>query len=139
MTVSGAPDNARDRLSSALHWYRVAAWITGILLILLGLEIVAKYGFGSEVEMFGEASVFSLVPDGTVDAFNLSSAVLVAHGWFYIVYLISCFRIWNVVRWPFWRFLWLASGGLLPILSFVIEHYATAAVRGILLDLRGSE
>ncbi len=140
MSNSGTltPENAPSKLQTALSWYRVAAWITGILLILLGLEIIAKYGFGSEVEMFGSSALFSLVPDGSVEAFNLSSAVLVAHGWFYIVYLVACFRVWNVVRWPFWRFLWLASGGLVPILSFVIEHYATAAVRGILADLRGA-
>ncbi len=42
-----------DRLQGALGWYRVAAYITGILLILLTVEIVAKYGYGSELEMNG--------------------------------------------------------------------------------------
>ncbi len=124
-----------DRLASALTWYRIAAWITGILLILLTVEIIAKYGFGSEVEMFGSQGLFALVPDGTVQAFNLSQAILIAHGWFYVVYLFTCFRVWTILRWPFWRFLWLASGGLFPLLSFVIEHYATATVRGVLDDL----
>jgi integral membrane protein len=124
-----------DRLASALKWYRIAAWITGILLILLTVEIIAKYGFGSEVEMFGSQGLFALVPDGSVQAFNLSQAILIAHGWFYVVYLFTCFRIWTILRWPFWRFLWLASGGLFPLLSFVIEHYATATVRGVLDDL----
>ena len=128
-----------DRLLSVLKWYRVAAWITGILLILLTVEIIAKYGFGSEVEMFGEKGFFALVPDGTVQAFNLSQAILIAHGWFYVVYLFTCFRVWSILRWPFWRFLWLASGGLFPILSFVIEHYATKTVNAIVVDLRGGE
>ena len=128
-----------DRLLSVLKWYRVAAWITGILLILLTVEIIAKYGFGSEVEMFGEQGFFALVPDGTVQAFNLSQAILIAHGWFYVVYLFTCFRVWSILRWPFWRFLWLASGGLFPILSFVIEHYATKTVSAIVVDLRGGQ
>jgi integral membrane protein len=72
------------------------------------------------------------VPNDTVEAINLSSAILIAHGWFYVVYLFTCFRVWSIIRWPFWRFLWLASGGLFPFLSFVIEHQATRVVRGII-------
>ncbi len=140
MTTDNSPSATvvPDRLQSALKWYRIAAWITGILLILLTVEIVAKYGFGSEVEMFGEQGVFALVPDGTVQAFNLSQAVLIAHGWFYVVYLFTCFRVWSILRWPFWRFLWLASGGLVPLLSFVIEHFATKTVSAIIADVRGA-
>jgi len=140
MTTDNSPSPAvvPDRLQSALKWYRIAAWITGILLILLTVEIGAKYGFGSEVEMFGEHGVFALVPDGTVQAFNLSQAVLIAHGWFYVVYLFTCFRVWSILRWPFWRFLWLASGGLVPLLSFVIEHFATKTVSAIIADVRGT-
>jgi hypothetical protein len=33
------------------------------------------------------------------------------------------------MRWPLWRFLWLASGGLFPFLSFVIESGATKIIR----------
>ena len=132
-----SPAVVPDRLQTALKWYRIAAWITGILLLLLAIEIIAKYGFGSEVEMFGDQGLFALVPNDTVQAFNLSQATVIAHGWFYVVYLFTCFRVWTILRWPFWRFLWLASGGLFPVLSFVIEHYATKAVRAILVDMRG--
>ena len=132
-----SPAVVPDRLQTALKWYRIAAWITGILLILLAIEIIAKYGFGSEVEMFGDQGLFALVPNDTVQAFNLSQATVIAHGWFYVVYLFTSFRVWTILRWPFWRFLWLASWGLFPVLSFVIEHYATKAVRAILVDMRG--
>ncbi len=133
------PTVVPDRLQTALTWYRIAAWITGILLLLLAVEIIAKYGYGYEVEMFGDQGLFALVPNDTVQAFNLSQATVIAHGWFYVVYLFACFRVWSILRWPFWRFLWLASGGLLPILSFVIEHYATKTVTAIVVDLRGGE
>lgn len=126
-----------DRLLAALKWYRIAAWITGILLLLLAVEIIAKYVYGLEVEMFGEQGLFALVPNDTVQAFNLSQAIVIAHGWFYVVYLFTCFRVWSILRWPLWRFLWLASGGLFPILSFVIEHYATKIVSAIAQDMRG--
>jgi len=119
-------------LPGALSFYRLSAYITGILLLLLTVEMVAKYGFGSEVEMFGEGGLFAMVPDGEVQAFNLSQAILIAHGWFYVVYLFSCFRVWSQLRWPFWRFLWLASGGLVPLLSFFIEARATAMIRGLM-------
>jgi len=80
-----------------------------------------------------------MVPDGTVEAFNVSSAILIAHGWFYVVYLFTSFRIWSILRWPFWRFLWLASGGLFPFLSFIIEHYATLTIRALLVEIRGEQ
>lgn len=125
-----------DLLERALKWYRIAAWVTGILLLLLTVEMIAKYGFGMEVEALGEQGVIAFVPNDTVQAINLSSAILIAHGWFYVVYLFTCFRVWSIIRWPFWRFLWLASGGLFPFLSFVIEHHATRVVRGIIEDAR---
>ena len=87
-----------DRLQGALGWYRVAACITGILLILLTVEIVAKYGYGSELEMNGAQGFLAFVPDGTVQAINLSSLILIVHGWFYVVYLFTCFRIWSILR-----------------------------------------
>jgi len=116
-------------LPGGLKFYRFSAYVTGILLLLLTVEMVAKYGFGTEVEMFGNQGLVAFVPDGQVEAFNFSQAILIAHGWFYVVYLFASFRVWSMMRWPFWRFLWLASGGLFPFLSFFIEHYATEIIR----------
>lgn len=121
-------------LPGALSFYRFSAYVTGILLLLLTVEMIAKYGFGTEVEMFGEQGLVAFVPDGEVQAFNFSQAILIAHGWFYVVYLFACFRVWTLLRWPFWRFLWLASGGLFPFLSFFIEHRATEMIRGLMVE-----
>ena len=123
-------------LPGALKWYRIAAYVTGILLLLLTVEMIAKYGYGMEVEALGEQGFIAFVPNDTVQAINLSSAILIAHGWFYVVYLFTCFRVWSILRWPFWRFLWLASGGLFPFLSFFIEAKATTLVRSILDEHR---
>ena len=123
------PTGVHPSLPGALSFYRFSAYVTGILLLLLTIEMVAKYGYGYEVEMFGDEGFVALTPDGEVDAFNFSQAVLIAHGWFYVVYLFASFRVWTILRWPFWRFLWLASGGLFPFLSFFIEHSATKIVR----------
>jgi len=39
------------------------------------VEIVAKYGYGSELEMNGAQGFLAFVPDGTVQAINLSSLI----------------------------------------------------------------
>lgn len=138
--MSAKPANASATvarlLPGALKWYRIAAYVTGILLLLLTVEMIAKYGYGMEVEALGDQGFIAFVPNDTVQAINLSSAILIAHGWFYVVYLFTCFRVWSILRWPFWRFLWLASGGLFPFLSFFIEAKATAMVRSILDEHR---
>ncbi len=121
-----------ERVPTALTWFTRAANVTGVLLLLLAIEIIAKYGFGRELEMLGPQGFLAFVPNDTVEAINLSSAILIAHGWFYVVYLFTCFRVWSLLRWPFWRFLWLASGGLLPVFSFFLERWAHRVVDGIL-------
>ena len=121
-----------ERVSTALTWFTRAATVTGVLLLLLAIEIIAKYGFGRELEMLGPQGFLAFVPNDTVQAINLSSAILIAHGWFYVVYLFTCFRVWSLVRWPFWRFLWLASGGLFPVFSFFLERWAHRVVDGII-------
>lgn len=125
---TGSPTLQEKKLS-ALKWYRVAANITGVLLLLLAVEMVAKYGFGHELEMAGPHGFLAFVPNDTVQAINLSQATVIAHGWFYVVFLFTCFRIWSMLSWPLWRFLWLASGGLFPVASFVLEHFGTRAIR----------
>jgi integral membrane protein len=121
-----------ERVSTALTWFTRAANVTGVLLLLLAIEIIAKYGFGRELEMLGPEGFLAFVLNDTVQAINLSSAILIAHGWFYVVYLFTCFRVWSLLRWPFWRFLWLASGGLFPVFSFFLERWAHRVVDGIL-------
>jgi len=118
-----------EKLPGQLSFYRFAAWVTGLLLLALAVEMVAKYGFGREVEMLGPDGFLTLTPTGEVEGINISRATVIAHGWFYVVYLFASFRVWSNIRWPFWRFLWLASGGLFPVFSFVIEHFATRAIR----------
>ena len=120
-----------ERVSTALKWFTRSANVTGVLLLLLAIEIIAKYGFGRELEMLGPQGFLAFVPNDTVQAINLSSAILIAHGWFYVVYLFTCFRVWSLLRWPFWRFLWLASGGLFPVFSFFLERWAHRVVDGI--------
>lgn len=137
-SLSPVPSDQAERVRSSLKWFRRSANVTGVLLLLLAIEIIAKYGFGSELEMLGTQGFLAFVPNDTVVAINLSSGILIAHGWFYVVYLFTCFRVWSLLRWPFWRFLWLASGGLFPVFSFFLERWATRVVEGVLVSMDSS-
>ncbi len=111
------------QIRSALSFYRVLAYATGVMLLLVVVEMIAKYGFGSEIVAGGGAAL-QLLPEAEADlssGFNLSTAVLIVHGWLYVVYLIADFRLWQFLRWPFTRFLLIALGGVVPLLSFVVE------------------
>ncbi|RFA10034.1 hypothetical protein B7R54_13080 [Subtercola boreus] len=110
------------RIRSALTFYRVCSVITGTFLLLLCAEMLLKYTpIGVEIELGGPQGFLALVPDGSVTAVNLSTIILIVHGWFYVVYLFSCFRVWSRMRWGFTRFIVLALGGVIPLLSFFLE------------------
>lgn len=131
------------RIRKALKVYMVTSIITGIMLLLLVSVMIMKYVF--RVELFlgspdGFFHFYPTIPDGQEEdyvreGFNLFKAFLIAHGWFYVIYLISNFMLWSPMRWPFWRFLILALGGVIPFLSFWLEG-RTAKVVNAYLDQR---
>jgi integral membrane protein len=127
------------RIRGALRLYRVFAYITGTMLLLLVLEMVFKYTpIQRELELGGAHGFIALVPDGQVLAVNLSLGILIAHGWLYVVYLFSDFRLWSIMRWPFSRFIAIALGGVVPFLSFIVEHFITKRALRELAELEAS-
>jgi integral membrane protein len=50
---------------------------------------------------------------------------LIVHGWLYVAYLFGDFRLWTLMRWSFFRFLLIALGGVIPLLSFFTERHFT--------------
>lgn len=128
------------RIRGALKFYRVIAYATGFLLLLLVFEVFFKYTpLQLEMELGGPAGFFALVPVDTVTAFNLSTAILIAHGWLYVVYLFADFRLWSLMRWPFSRFIVIALGGVVPFLSFIVEHYMSQRARDEITELELEE
>ncbi|MCU1515091.1 MAG: rane protein [Microbacteriaceae bacterium] len=119
------------RIRAALKFYRVFAYITGSFLLLLCLEMILKYtGIHREIYLLSPAGFLALVPWNPVDpqklsGVNLSTGILIAHGWLYVVYLFSDFRLWSLMRWPFSRFIQIALGGVVPFLSFIVEGFIT--------------
>src|SRR5690606_6748444 len=122
--------------------------ITGVGLLLLCAEMILKYT-PLRVELFlggsGGFLWFAPVVEGvdglmsTGDGLNLSLGILVIHGWFYVVYLFACFRVWSLMRWSFPRFLMLAAGGVVPLLSFFMETKVAREVRAYLADREAAE
>ena len=136
-------------IRGALKFYQIASIITGVMLLLLVTEMVLKYT-PIHLELFAGGSGgflwFAPVVEGvhgglesTGNGLNLSMGILVAHGWFYVVYLFACFRVWSLMRWPFLRFIMLALGGVVPFLSFIVEHYISRRARRELAELEARQ
>ncbi|MGO3146218.1 MAG: DUF3817 domain-containing protein [Leucobacter sp.] len=117
------------RIRRALSIYKVTSVITGFMLLVLCAVMVMRYAFGVELFLFtpnGVAEFLPTIPKGQEsefvrEGFDLFQAILIAHGWFYVVYLISDFMLWSPMRWGFGRFLYIALGGVIPFLSFYLE------------------
>lgn len=124
------------RIYNALKLYRVTSQITGYFLLLLCLMMVTRYGFGVDIELNGPFGFLALTPKEQITGINISTVILILHGWFYVVYLFSDFHLWTLMRWNFTRFIIVALGGVIPFLSFIVErHYhrlATAQIAAVL-------
>ncbi|WP_309082165.1 SURF1 family cytochrome oxidase biogenesis protein [Zhihengliuella sp.] len=116
------------QIRNAAGWFKIAAYITGVFLLLLVVEMTAKYGFGVELVAGGtladgSSHTFGFVPvDSYAGGFNVTLAIQIAHGWMYVLYLLCDFRLWMLMRWKFTRFLFIALGGVVPFLSFIVER-----------------
>ncbi|GAA1944592.1 DUF3817 domain-containing protein [Microbacterium deminutum] len=134
-------------IRGALRFYQICSIITGTMLLLLVTEMIVKYGLGYELFLGGSRGFLSFAPvietaagrESTGDGLNLSLGILIAHGWFYVVYLFSCFRIWSLMRWSFGRLLLLASGGIIPLLSFFMEARVAREVKVYLEEREAAE
>ncbi len=105
--------------------YRVTSIITGSFLLLLCLMMILRYGFGVDIELAGPFGVIYLDPREAIAArggINLSTWILIAHGWFYVLYVASDFNLWSPMRWKLRRFVLIALGGVIPLLSFILER-----------------
>ncbi|MCX4995995.1 DUF3817 domain-containing protein [Streptomyces longwoodensis] len=89
---------------SVLTRYRVMAYVTGVLLVLLTLGVIAKY---------------LLHIDG---ADGFTTAVGIAHGWLYVVYLVVAFDLGSKAKWPVKKQLWVLLAGTIPTAAFFVER-----------------
>ncbi|MFI6208965.1 DUF3817 domain-containing protein [Streptomyces sp. NPDC051041] len=89
---------------SVLTRYRVMAYVTGVLLVLLTLGVIGKY-------------VLDL--DG---ADGFTRIVGIAHGWLYVLYLVFAFDLGSKAKWPVGKQLWVLLAGTIPTAAFFVER-----------------
>lgn len=111
-TATRKPD-PDGRIAKALTRYRVLAWITGVWLLVLTVEMVYKY----------------LILESPKDAPDWFTYIGQAHGVFYIIYLFMTLDLAIKARWKATRTLLTALAGTIPFLSFLFEHLRTRDVR----------
>ncbi len=130
MPLGPRPDDV-PRIRLVLKLFRVSAIVTGVFLLLLVVMMVARYGFLVDIE-YSDAYGFGLTPRELIDergSLNVSLIILTTHGWLYVVYLALDFLLWRFTRWSFGRFLFIALGGIIPLLSFFFEFSVPRWVR----------
>ena len=120
-------------LRGALKYFKVTSYITGIFLVLIMILWGIRLAIQADVWLagpdgFAYLAYYSLDAAGEKVGFpetgiNLTSISLIIHGWLYVAYLFGDFRMWTLYRWSFMRFLVIALGGVVPLLSFFTERY----------------
>ena len=112
-TTDNRKPDPDGKVSAALKRYRVLAWITGVWLLVLTVEMVYKY----------------LILENSGDAPDWFTYIGQAHGVFYILYLFMTLDLAVKARWRPGRTLATALAGTIPFLSFWFEHKRTQDVR----------
>ena len=119
-------------MRSPLTRYRVMATVVGVLLVVLILVGVPLANFDGS----GMWGVFPSTPElfavGST-AHDVGEAITtylgVAHGWLYMIFLVTAFLLSRRARWDLPFTLVTLVCGTIPLLSFWAEHRATARVR----------
>jgi len=110
-----------SKIRVAVKVYKVSSIITGVFLLLLCLMMVTRYGFGVDIEFNGPYGLLALTPKELIAGVNLSTAILITHGWFYVLYVACDFVLWRLTRFSAGWFFFIALGGIIPVLSFFLE------------------
>lgn len=93
----------------ALPFYRVMAYVTGVVLLLLCVAIFVRYG-----------------PPGDE---TMSTIVAPIHGWLYVIYLIATGVLVYQRGWKnSWAIL-IALAGTVPFASFIAERFVVRKAR----------
>jgi integral membrane protein len=102
-------------VDGALKRYRVMAFVTGSFLIVLTVVTAVKYigaAAGWENESF----------------LSVATAIGIVHGWIFMVYVVTCADLWRRMKWRLGRLLTMVLGGVVPVMSFVVERRVSREV-----------
>lgn len=104
-----SPDRL-ERAAGILKAYRFMAFLTGVVLLSGCIALILKYATSLHME------------PGT-------GYLWIAHGWFYLIYVMVTATLGVRLRWPLPRYVLVMLAGTIPTMSFFAEHYVTRAVR----------
>jgi Domain of unknown function (DUF3817) len=125
-------------IRGVLKYFKATSYITGIFLLVIMILWGIRLSVHADLWLGGPNGLISLAyysvdENGTKvglpeSGLDLTSVSLIVHGWLYVAYLFGDFRLWTLMRWSFGRFLLIALGGVVPLLSFFTEkHFAKVA------------
>ena len=145
--MTGPVASQIEQVKKVLKLYKVSSYITGIFLILLmvtwGIRRLPFLGY--DFWAFGPNGFltfeqYGVEGEGLPDVgVNLTVAILIVHGWLYVLYLFADFRLWTLMRWPFMRFLFIAAGGVVPLLSFYTEARFAKIAHKEIAEIEGAK
>jgi integral membrane protein len=87
--------------------YRIAAYATGVMLLVLTASVVLHYGFGDQRLRWSEP----------------------VHGFLYLGYFFITLLLGASLRWKPRRMVLVLAAGMIPLMSFVAERSVTREVR----------
>jgi integral membrane protein len=104
-------------VKSALTRYRALAYTTGVFLLLLTGNVIAKY---------------------LLDKHGLGAWVAIMHGWLYLAYVIVTVDLWFRTRLPVGKTVLVVLAGTIPFMSFVAERWVHARVAPLVAEEEAS-
>ena len=145
--MTGPAASQIEQVKKVLKLFTASSYITGIFLLLLmitwGIRRLPFLGF--DLWLLGPNGFitfeqYGIEGEGLPEVgVNLTVAILIVHGWLYVLYLFADFRLWTLMRWSFFRFLIIAAGGVVPMLSFFTESYYAKLARKQLSEIEGQK
>ncbi len=145
--MTGPAASQIEQVKKVLKLFTVSSYITGIFLLLLmitwGIRRLPFLGY--DLWLLGPNGFitfeqYGVEGEGLPDVgVNLTVAILIVHGWLYVLYLFADFRLWTLMRWSFFKFLVIAAGGVVPLLSFFTESYYAKLARKQLSEIEGQK
>ncbi len=107
-----------ERVRRRLAFFKVMAFVVGVGLLVLVVEMILSYGFG----MKGDDNPLAWWPQ--------------PHGFIYMVYLVATALLGFKVGWSLTRMVLVMLAGCVPFLSFWVEHQVATEVEGRLSAAR---
>jgi hypothetical protein len=137
--MTSTPQNDQvTTIRGVLKYFKATSYITGIFLLVIMVLWGIRLSVHADLWLAGpdaflQLAYYSVDTNGDkvglpATGLDLTSVSLIVHGWLYVAYLFGDFRLWTLMRWSFGRFLLIALGGVIPLLSFFTEnHFAKVA------------